>query len=104
LPTTIGAEPSALSGENFRRISISSGASKRWRARNGHARPARLAWLLAKGDEHRPDTGTKHRKYVEENVGALNVTLSGAELAQIEDVGSAAGARYAEGGMRTVNG
>ena len=41
---------------------------------------------------------------MEENVGALNVTLSGAELAQIEDVGSAAGPRYPEGGMRTVNG
>ena len=63
-----------------------------------------LAWLLAKGDDIVPIPGTKHRKYVEENVGALNVTLSGAELAQIEDVGSAAGARYAEGGMRTVNG
>src|SRR5947208_3591863 len=63
-----------------------------------------LAWLLSKGDNIVPIPGTKHRKYVEENVGALNVTLSGAELAQIEDVGSAAGARYPEGGMRTVNG
>ena len=63
-----------------------------------------LAWLLAKGDDIVPIPGTKHRKYVEENVGALNVTLSGAELAQIEDVGTAAGARYSEGGMRTVNG
>ena len=63
-----------------------------------------LAWLLAQGDNIVPIPGTKHRKYVEENVGALNVTLSGAELAQIEDVGSAAGPRYPEGGMRTVNG
>jgi len=63
-----------------------------------------LAWLLAKGDDIVPIPGTKHRKYVEENVGALNLTLSGAELAQIEGVGTAAGARYAEGGMRTVNG
>src|SRR2546422_3232560 len=63
-----------------------------------------LAWLLAKGEDIVPIPGTKHRKYVDENVGALNVTLSGAELAEIEDVGSAAGARYAEGGMRIVNG
>jgi aryl-alcohol dehydrogenase-like predicted oxidoreductase len=63
-----------------------------------------LAWLLAKGEDIVPIPGTKHRKYLEENVGALNVTLSGAELAQIEGVGTAAGARYAEGGMRTVNG
>jgi len=63
-----------------------------------------LAWLLAKGDDIVPIPGTKHRKYVEENIGALNVTLSGADIAQIEDTGVAAGARYAEGGMRTVNG
>src|SRR5712664_151118 len=63
-----------------------------------------LAWLLAKGNDIVPIPGTKQRKYGEENVGALNVTLSGAELAQIEGVGTPAGARYAEGGMRTVNG
>jgi len=63
-----------------------------------------LAWLLAKGNDIVPIPGTKHRKYVEENGGSLNVTLSGAELAQIEGVGTPAGARYAEGGMRTVNG
>src|SRR6266436_2899316 len=63
-----------------------------------------LAWLLAKGSDIVTIPGTKHRTYVEENVGALNMTLSGAELAQIEGVGTAAGARYPEGGMRTVNG
>ena len=63
-----------------------------------------LAWLLAKGDDILPIPGTKHRKYVEENIGALNVTLSGAELEELEGVGVAAGARYPEGGMRTVNG
>ncbi len=63
-----------------------------------------LAWLLAKGDDIVPIPGTKHRKYVEENVGALNVMLSGADIAQLEDLGAAAGARYAEGAMRTING
>ncbi len=63
-----------------------------------------LAWLLARGEDVVPIPGTKHRKYVEENIGALNVKLSGADIAQIEDTGVAAGARYAEGGMRTVNG
>jgi aryl-alcohol dehydrogenase-like predicted oxidoreductase len=63
-----------------------------------------LAWLLAQGDDIVPIPGTKRRKYIEENVGALNVTLSGADLEQLEDVGAAAGARYPEGGMRTVNG
>jgi aryl-alcohol dehydrogenase-like predicted oxidoreductase len=63
-----------------------------------------LAWLLAQGDDIVPIPGTKHRKYIEENVGALTVTVSGAELEDLDDVGSAAGARYPEGGMRTVNG
>ena len=63
-----------------------------------------LAWLLHRGEEIVPIPGTKHREYVEENVGALNVQLSDADVAQLEDVGVAAGARYPEGGMRTVNG
>jgi aryl-alcohol dehydrogenase-like predicted oxidoreductase len=63
-----------------------------------------LAWLLAQGDHIVPIPGTKHRRYVEENVGAVNVTLTGADLEELEDVGTAAGARYPEGGMRTVNG
>src|SRR5213593_2582970 len=63
-----------------------------------------LAWLLAKGDDIVPIPGTKHRKYLEENIGALNVTLTSAELEELEGVGGAAGARYPEGGMRTVNG
>ena len=66
-----------------------------------------LAWLLAKGPDIVPIPGTKRRKYVEENVGALNVKLSGADIGRIEGVvkkDAVAGARYPEGGMRTVNG
>ena len=63
-----------------------------------------LAWLLHKGEDIVPIPGTKRRKYLEENVGALNVQLSDADVARLEDVGVAAGARYAEGGMRAVNG
>jgi aryl-alcohol dehydrogenase-like predicted oxidoreductase len=63
-----------------------------------------LAWLLAQGDDIVPIPGTKRRAYLEQNVGAVNVTLTDAELEELEEVGTAAGARYAEGGMRTVNG
>ncbi|MFN2570853.1 MAG: aldo/keto reductase [Gemmatimonadales bacterium] len=59
-----------------------------------------LAWLLAQGPDIVPIPGTKHRTYLEENVGALKVQLSGDE----ELPETAAGARYPEGGMRTVNG
>ncbi len=56
-----------------------------------------LAWLLAQGDDLVPIPGTKQRKYLEENVGALDVELSPDDLARLEEVapkGAAAGARY----------
>jgi aryl-alcohol dehydrogenase-like predicted oxidoreductase len=56
-----------------------------------------LAWLVAQGADVVPIPGTKRRRYLEENVAALNVTLSPADLAQLDEllpVGSAVGARY----------
>src|SRR5258705_13374528 len=75
-------------------------------ARQKRCTPGQLAlpWLLDKGEDIVPIPAAKHRTYLEENVGALTVSVSGAELAQIEGLGRAAGARYPEGGMRTVNG
>ena len=63
-----------------------------------------LAWLLAQSDDIVPIPGTKHRTYIEEDVGALNVALTSADIDELEDLGIPAGARYPEGGMRTVNG
>ncbi len=66
-----------------------------------------LAWVLAQGDDIVPIPGTKQRKYLEENLRALDVELTPAELAEIDEVaplGVAAGARYHEAGMKTVNG
>jgi aryl-alcohol dehydrogenase-like predicted oxidoreductase len=65
-----------------------------------------LAWLLARGDDIVPIPGTKRRKYLEENAGAVDVTLTGEDLRRIEEAiprGSAAGERYSEQMMRTVN-
>jgi len=42
-----------------------------------------LAWVLAQGNDLIPIPGTKHVRYLEENMGALNVTLSPGELAEI---------------------
>jgi aryl-alcohol dehydrogenase-like predicted oxidoreductase len=56
-----------------------------------------LAWLLAQGDEIVPIPGTKRRTYLEENVAATDLHLSGSDLARIEAAipkGSAAGERY----------
>ena len=66
-----------------------------------------LAWLLAQGDDIIPIPGTKRRKYLEENIGALNVKLSANDLRRIEEVaphGSAAGLRYPEHMMNLING
>jgi aryl-alcohol dehydrogenase-like predicted oxidoreductase len=63
-----------------------------------------LAWLLAQGPDVIPIPGTKRVKYLEENVAALDVKLSGADIEQIEAVfpaDAASGARYAD--MSVVN-
>ncbi len=92
-------------GENFQK-NLDLVARVTSLAREKQCTPGQLAlaWLLAQGDDVVPIPGTKRRRYVEENIGARNVTLSGADLERLEDVGVAAGARYPEGGMRTVNG
>jgi aryl-alcohol dehydrogenase-like predicted oxidoreductase len=58
-----------------------------------------LAWVLAQGDDVAPIPGTKRVKYLEENVGALDVTLTSEELAEIDatfPLDAAAGDRYAD--------
>ena len=65
-----------------------------------------LAWLLARGNDIVPIPGTKRRVYLEENVGALDVSLTAADLSQIDAIAPrdvAAGPRYTEAGMRSVN-
>jgi aryl-alcohol dehydrogenase-like predicted oxidoreductase len=65
-----------------------------------------LAWVLAQGENVVPIPGTKRRKYLEENVGALDVELSPEDLRRIDEVaprGAAAGLRYPEAMMASVN-
>jgi aryl-alcohol dehydrogenase-like predicted oxidoreductase len=65
-----------------------------------------LAWLLAQGEDVIPIPGTKRRKYLEENAGALDVTLTREDLRRIDEVaphGVAAGQRYPEHMMALVN-
>jgi aryl-alcohol dehydrogenase-like predicted oxidoreductase len=63
-----------------------------------------LAWVLAQGDDVVPIPGTKHVKYLEENVGAAGVQLTGDDLRGIDEAfpkGATAGDRYPD--MSTVN-
>ena len=63
-----------------------------------------LAWVLAQGDDIVPIPGTKRRSYLEQNAAAADIELTEDELARIDaEVPAAAGARYDEAGMATVN-
>jgi aryl-alcohol dehydrogenase-like predicted oxidoreductase len=63
-----------------------------------------LAWVLAHGEDIVPIPGTKRRAYLEQNAAAVAVELSDEDLARIEaEIPEAAGARYDEAGMATVN-
>ncbi len=77
-------------------------------ARKKGCTPAQLAlaWVLAQGESIVPIPGTKRRKYLEENAGAMDVRLSRQELDQIAAAAPAArvsGARYAEAALKNVN-
>jgi aryl-alcohol dehydrogenase-like predicted oxidoreductase len=77
-------------------------------AREKHCTPSQLAlaWVLAQGKDIVPIPGTKHRKYLEDNAGAVNVRLTKDELRRIEDAfptGAAAGERYPEHVMQLVD-
>jgi aryl-alcohol dehydrogenase-like predicted oxidoreductase len=63
-----------------------------------------LAWVLAQGEDIVPIPGTKRVRYLEENVGAVDVQLSDDDLRRIEEAfpkGATAGERYPD--MSTVN-
>jgi aryl-alcohol dehydrogenase-like predicted oxidoreductase len=68
--------------------------------------PAQLAiaWVLAQGEDLVPIPGTKRRTYLEQNAGAVDVELTVEDLARIDaELPEAAGERYDEAGMATVN-
>jgi aryl-alcohol dehydrogenase-like predicted oxidoreductase len=65
-----------------------------------------LAWVLAQGEDIIPIPGTRREKYLLENIAALDIVLSEADLARLNEampVGAAAGTRYPEASMRNVN-
>ena len=93
--------------ENFRRNMELVERIRALAAKKG-CTPAQLAlaWVLAQGEDIVPIPGTKRRRYLEENIGALDVHLAPEELAEIDTIlpaGAAAGSRYSAPGMRTIN-
>jgi aryl-alcohol dehydrogenase-like predicted oxidoreductase len=66
-----------------------------------------LAWVMAQGDDIVAIPGTKRRKYLDENLGAADVSLTQDDLARLEAAfpkGAAAGTRYPERAMGALNG
>jgi aryl-alcohol dehydrogenase-like predicted oxidoreductase len=93
-------------GENFAK-NLALVAHVRELARAKGCTPAQLAlaWVLSQGDDIVPIPGTKRRTYLDDNLGALNVTLSSEERARIDallPVGSAAGPRYPAAAMSAI--
>jgi len=77
-------------------------------AKSKNATPAQLAlaWVLAQGDDIIPIPGTKKRKYLEENAGAVDISLSKSDLSAIQsllDKYPDVGQRYSQGALALVN-
>jgi aryl-alcohol dehydrogenase-like predicted oxidoreductase len=94
-------------GENFQK-NLDLVRSVEEIARERKCKPSQLAlaWVLAQGNDIVPIPGTKRRKYLEENVGVLEVKLTKEDLRRIDEVfppEAAAGGRYPEHMMAMVN-
>ncbi|HET7517578.1 MAG TPA: aldo/keto reductase [Actinomycetes bacterium] len=94
-------------GENFNRnLELAERVRELAAAKGATPSQLAIAWVLAQGDDVVPIPGTKRRKYLEENVGAIEVELTPEDLAAVEEVtprGSVAGPRYGPEQMARVN-
>jgi aryl-alcohol dehydrogenase-like predicted oxidoreductase len=90
-------------GDNFaRNLALVEQVHALARAKGVSAGQLALAWVLAQGDDLVPIPGTKRKRYLEENLGALEVSLDKDELARIDAIfplDAAAGTRYPTAGM-----
>ncbi len=95
-------------GENFdKNLQLVARIEELAAQKKAKASQLALAWLLAQGDFVIPIVGTKRRTYLQENLGALDLTLTPDDLKTIDAIapqGAAAGMRYPESMMKLVNG
>lgn len=94
-------------GENFQRnLDVVGRVSEIAREKKCTPAQLALAWVLAQGGDIVPIPGTKHRKYLQENIGALHVEMTNKDLARIDEVApreAVAGKRYPDSAMEMVN-
>jgi aryl-alcohol dehydrogenase-like predicted oxidoreductase len=95
-----------FSGENFQRnLDLVEKVRSLAADKGVTAGQLALAWLLAQGNDVAPIPGTKRRKYLAENLGAIDVRLSAEELAALDEAfppDAVAGDRYSEAAMKAV--
>jgi len=95
-------------GENFQRnLELVQRVEDIARGKNCTPAQLALAWLLAQPDDIVPIPGTKQRRYLDENIQSVQIELTPAELERLGEAapkGAAAGDRYHEAGMRTIDG
>jgi len=106
-PDDYRRESPRFQGENFKRnLELVRKVTEIAREKNCSAAQLALAWVMAQGEDIVPIPGTKHRKYLWENVGSLDVSLTSEDLARLDKAappGAASGPRYTEAAMRMVN-
>ena len=94
-------------GENFRRnLDLVKRVEEIAREKRCTSAQLALAWVLAQGEDIVPIPGTKRRKYLQENIGALDVDLTSKDLERIEEVATKdafAGSRYPEAMMKLLS-
>ena len=94
-------------GDNFRKnLDLVKKLEDMAAARKCTAGQIALAWVMAQGSDIVPIPGTKRRKYLEENVAAVDLKLSKDDLARLNEIapmGVAAGARYTDEMMKAVD-
>jgi aryl-alcohol dehydrogenase-like predicted oxidoreductase len=94
-------------GENFQRnLDLVKRVEQIAREKKCTPSQLALAWVLAQGEDIVPIPGTKRRRYLQENIGALDVALTIKDLARINEVAppeAVAGARYLDWQMAMVN-
>jgi len=95
-------------GENFQKnLDLVKKVEELAREKKCQPSQLALAWVLAQGDDIVPIPGTKRRKYLEENVAAVDLKLTPDNLRRLNEVfptGAASGLRYPEHMMNLVNG
>ena len=93
-------------GDNFHRnLELVDQVHDLAREKGVSASQLALAWVLARGEDVVPLFGTKRRRYLNDNLGALDVALSAEEVARLDAIfppHAAAGERYAAEGMASV--